>query len=54
MTLRDWDNIDTIYNENHEFIEAVMDIRYKDKYIGYYKLLYNINGETFDDYLVWE
>ncbi|TVX93799.1 hypothetical protein [Paenibacillus agilis] len=54
MSIRNWDTFETDYNENCEFIEVIIKIQYNNKYIGYYKLLYNFGGEIFDDYLVWE
>lgn len=54
LKIMNWDNFDEEYNENHEFIEAYIALEYKNKYIGYYSLLFNFSGEEFDDYFVLE
>ena len=54
LKIKDWNSIDNEYNENLEFVEAVLDLFYKDENIGYYSLLFNFSGETFDDYFVLE
>lgn len=41
-------------NEDREFIEVFLKIEYTGEYIGYYSLLFDFNGETFDDFLVSE
>lgn len=45
--------IDSI-NDDLEFIEAYLRIEYNGDYLGYYSLLFNFDGDTFDDFLVWE
>ena len=47
-----WDNPEDEYNENLEYVEAFLDLIYKGENIGYYSLLFNFVGETFDDYFV--
>ncbi|MCT8975292.1 hypothetical protein N4T77_01640 [Clostridium sp. CX1] len=54
LKIMNWDTFYEEYNENHEFIEAYLKLEYKNKYIGYYSLLFNFSGETFDDYFVLE
>jgi len=41
-------------NDDLEFVEAYLRIEYNGDYLGYYSLLFNFDGDTFDDYLVWE
>jgi hypothetical protein len=41
-------------NEDREFLEAYLRIEYNGEYLGYYSLLFDFNGDTFDDFLVWE
>lgn len=45
--------IDSI-NDDREFIEAYLRIEYNGEYLGYYSLLFAFDGDTFDDFLVWE
>jgi len=52
QSIRNWDKFDNEYNENHEYIEAFIKLEYKGKYIGWYSLLFNFDGKTFDDYFV--
>jgi len=40
--------------ENREFMETHLRIEYSGKNIGYYKMLFDFNGESFDDVLAWE
>ncbi len=54
LKIRNWDKFDEEYNENHEFVEAYLNLEYKNKYIGYYSLLFNFPGEELDDYFVLE
>lgn len=53
LTIRNWDEFEEDeYNENHEYVEAYLSLEYKDKSIGHYSLLFNFDGETFDDFFV--
>ncbi len=54
LKIKAWDNFEEEYNANLEYIEAYLDLRYNDVYIGYYSLLFHFSGETFDDYFVLE
>jgi hypothetical protein len=54
LTIRNWQAFEDEYNENHEFVEAFIQLKYKGKYIGYYSLLFNFDGAVFDDFFVLE
>lgn len=40
--------------EHEEYVEAYIDLEYKEDDIGYYSMLFNFSGESFDDYFVLE
>lgn len=50
LKIMNWNTFDEEYNENYEFVEAYLQLEYKNKYIGYYSLLFNFLEESFDDY----
>lgn len=52
LKIMNWDAFDEKYNETQEFVEAYLKLEYKNKDIGYYSLLFNYSGESFDDYFV--
>jgi hypothetical protein len=52
LEIMDWDNFETEDNQNDEYVQAYLSIEYKNEDIGYYSLLFNFSGESFDDYFV--
>lgn len=54
LRINSWDYLEEEYNENMEYVEVFLDIIYKDEKMGYYSLLFNFYGETFNEYFVIE
>ena len=52
LKIMNWDNFEEEGNHNDEYVEAYLSIEYKNEDIGYYSLLFNFSGESFDDYFV--
>ncbi len=54
LKIKHWEYLEDGYNENQEYVEGCLYLEYDDLYIGYYSLLFNFSGESFDDYFVLE
>ncbi|QDH20372.1 hypothetical protein [Saccharibacillus brassicae] len=40
--------------ESREYLEVYLRIEYSKRRIGYYKMLFDFNRDSFDDFLVWD
>ena len=53
LKIVDLKHIDLV-NDDREFVEVYLGIRYDEMEIGYYSLLFDLSGDEFDDFLIFD
>jgi hypothetical protein len=50
LKIRNWDDFDSTYNENNEFIDALIVIEHRGENTAEYTLRFNFAGDAIDDF----